>query len=165
MRIYVHIYIHICMLTQCIYIFTDMYMRVHTHTYTHVCVRANTHTDRRAERERKSESEIGWRICSNDWQEVPTTPGELASWTPRKVCNLFSVCRKAAKSYTQRLSGRSPDLSLRKGRVILLQAGFQSLSWDPSYYEGWPPCHQPSKSNVSFTQKLWANPENRLHKY
>lgn len=164
--IYAWSHIYICSHSAHIYVYSHTCICVSTHIHTYVCVHANTHdTDRRAERERKIESEIGRRICSHDRQEIPTAPGELASWTLRKVWSLFSVYRKVANSYTQRLSGRSPDLSFRKERVSLLQAGLQSWSWDPPCYEGWPSSHQPTKSNVSFTQKLWANPENRLHKY
>lgn len=127
-----HIYIHICMFTHTYMVTRCTYMCISTHIYTSVCVHTNTHDrDRRAERGRKIKSEIGRRICSNNRQEIPTTPGELASWSLRKVCGLFSVCRKAANSSTQRLSGRSPDLSFRKERVILLQAGLQSWSCDP----------------------------------
>lgn len=64
------------------YMYINTHVYVHTHMHTYVCVHTNTHTDRRAEKERKK---IGRRICSNDRQEVPTTPGELARSTPRNV--------------------------------------------------------------------------------
>lgn len=125
MHVHTHIYIH----TMHIYVYIHTHVYVYPHTYTHMCVFTQTHmTETEEQREKKIESEIGRRICSNNRQEIPTTPGELASWSLRKVCSLFSVCRKAANSSTQRLSGRSPDLSFRKERVILLQAGLQSCS-------------------------------------
>lgn len=83
---FTHIYVH----TVHIYVYSHTCICVSAHIHTYVCVHANTHdTDRRAERERKIEPEIGRRICSHDRQEIPTTPGELDTKESLKL--IFSL--------------------------------------------------------------------------